>query len=62
MKRARDVRDQLQGLMERVEIELSSNPLDNMAIRKVRQLLNVLVVHGMKIYTRSQASPSLFHE
>ena len=35
MKRARDVRDQLEGLMERVEIELTSNPLDNIAIRKV---------------------------
>jgi len=35
MKRARDVRDQLEGLMERVEIELTSNPNDNTAIRKV---------------------------
>ena len=35
MKRARDVRDQLEGLMERVEIELTSNPHDNTAIRKV---------------------------
>ena len=35
MKRARDVRDQLEGLMERVEIELTSNPLDSIAIRKV---------------------------
>jgi len=34
MKRARDVRDQLEGLMERVEIELTSNPHDNIAIRK----------------------------
>ena len=34
MKRARDIRDQLEGLLERVEIESSSNPneLDN--IRK----------------------------
>ena len=35
MKRARDVRDQLEGLMERVEIELTSNPLDSIPIRKV---------------------------
>ena len=35
MKRARDVRDQLEGLMERVEIDLTSNPLDSIAIRKV---------------------------
>nr|CAB3237847.1 putative pre-mRNA-splicing factor ATP-dependent RNA helicase DHX16 [Phallusia mammillata] len=34
MKRARDVRDQLAGLMERVEIEPSSNPGDTVAIRK----------------------------
>ena len=35
MKRARDVRDQLEGLMERVEIEVTSNPLDTVNIRKV---------------------------
>ncbi|XP_053377201.1 pre-mRNA-splicing factor ATP-dependent RNA helicase DHX16-like [Mercenaria mercenaria] len=34
MKRARDVRDQLEGIMERVEIEVSSNPLDTANIRK----------------------------
>lgn len=34
MKRARDIRDQLVGLMERVEIQLSTNPADSMAIRK----------------------------
>ena len=33
MKRARDVRDQLEGLMERVEIDLSSSE-DVVAIRK----------------------------
>lgn len=35
MKRARDIRDQLEGLMERVEIEISTNPGDSVAIRKV---------------------------
>ena len=35
MKRARDVRDQLEGLMERVEIELTSNLYDIVAIQKV---------------------------
>ena len=35
MKRARDVREQLEGLMERVEIEISSNPNDSVPIRKV---------------------------
>ncbi|XP_055897569.1 pre-mRNA-splicing factor ATP-dependent RNA helicase DHX16-like isoform X1 [Biomphalaria glabrata] len=34
MKRARDVRDQLEGLLERVEIEVTSNPSDTVAIRK----------------------------
>lgn len=34
MKRARDVRDQLEGLLERVEIELASNPNDLDAIKK----------------------------
>ncbi|KAA8542531.1 hypothetical protein F0562_023683 [Nyssa sinensis] len=34
MKRARDVRDQLEGLLERVEIELTSNPNDLEPIKK----------------------------
>eukprot|EP00794_Sanderia_malayensis_P005734 gene5734-6435_t len=34
MRRARDVRDQLENLMERVEIELTSNPGDAVGIRK----------------------------
>lgn len=34
MKRARNIRDQLEGLMERVEIEISTNPGDSVAIRK----------------------------
>ncbi|KAJ9565366.1 hypothetical protein OSB04_001332 [Centaurea solstitialis] len=34
MKRARDIRDQLEGLLERVEIELVSNPGDLDAIKK----------------------------
>ncbi|KAJ9567348.1 hypothetical protein OSB04_003314, partial [Centaurea solstitialis] len=35
MKRARDIRDQLEGLLERVEIELVSNPGDLEAIKKI---------------------------
>lgn len=35
MRRAQDVREQLEGLMSRVEIEMTSNPLDDIAIRKV---------------------------
>ncbi|XP_025832794.1 pre-mRNA-splicing factor ATP-dependent RNA helicase DHX16 [Agrilus planipennis] len=34
MKRARDVREQLVGLMQRVEIEMVSNPLESANIRK----------------------------
>lgn len=34
MKRARDIRDQLEGLLERVEIELTSNMNDLDAIKK----------------------------
>ncbi|PRQ46765.1 putative RNA helicase [Rosa chinensis] len=34
MKRARDIRDQLERLLERVEIELTSNPVDLEAIKK----------------------------
>ncbi|KAM1021628.1 hypothetical protein ACFX2J_042511 [Malus domestica] len=34
MKRARDIRDQLEGLLERVEIELVSNMSDNETIKK----------------------------
>ncbi|KAG5618485.1 hypothetical protein H5410_018309 [Solanum commersonii] len=34
MKRARDIRDQLEGLLERVEIELTSNDNDYEAIKK----------------------------
>ncbi|KAF0900638.1 hypothetical protein E2562_033521 [Oryza meyeriana var. granulata] len=34
MKRARDIRDQLEGLLERVEIEISSNTSDLDAIKK----------------------------
>eukprot|EP00054_Salpingoeca_dolichothecata_P026405 m.188634 g.188634 ORF g.188634 m.188634 type:complete len:1056 (-) comp25647_c0_seq3:133-3300(-) len=34
MNRARDVREQLEGLMERVEIEITSDPSDHIGIRK----------------------------
>ncbi|XP_050204764.1 pre-mRNA-splicing factor ATP-dependent RNA helicase DEAH1-like isoform X2 [Mercurialis annua] len=34
MKRARDIRDQLEGLLERVEIEIASDPNDVDAIKK----------------------------
>ena len=34
MRRARDVRDQLEGLMKKVEIKMTSNVSDCVAIRK----------------------------
>ena len=34
MKRARAIRDQLQGLLERTEIDLLSNPMEHVGIRK----------------------------
>ena len=62
MKRARDVRDQLEGLMERVEIELTSNPHDNIAIRKVvnRLLREMFFCLGPKqLYWPSHAQEKL---
>ena len=39
MKRARDVREQLIGLMQRVEMELVSNPTEMINIRKVSNIM-----------------------
>ena len=47
MKRVRDVREQLEGLMERVDIEISSNPNDSVPIRKVTASFSLI-----KILTR----------
>uniref|UniRef100_A0AAY4EFR3 RNA helicase n=1 Tax=Denticeps clupeoides TaxID=299321 RepID=A0AAY4EFR3_9TELE len=38
MKRARDVREQLEGLMDRIEVEVCSADGDNMKIRKVIEI------------------------
>lgn len=35
MRRARDVREQIEGLMTRVEIEMVSNAAEDIGIRKV---------------------------
>ena len=48
MKRARDVRDQLEGLLERVEIEVMSNPGDTIGIRKVSSFI-VLSFRAMSL-------------
>lgn len=39
MKRARDVREQLVGLMQRVEMDIVSNPTEIINIRKVLERL-----------------------
>lgn len=46
MKRARDVREQLLGLMDRVEVELVSNPGDHDAVCRKRAI-NTLQSLGM---------------
>ena len=46
MKRARDVRDQLEGLMQRTEIELLSNQSDALAICKVQCLSVYILQHS----------------
>jgi hypothetical protein len=49
MRRARDVREQIEGLMIRVEIEMTSNPIDDVAIRKYysyEALTTVLVLNN----------------
>uniref|UniRef100_A0A8C4GE70 RNA helicase n=1 Tax=Dicentrarchus labrax TaxID=13489 RepID=A0A8C4GE70_DICLA len=38
MRRARDVRDQLEGLMDRIEVEVVSSQGDSLPIRKVRDI------------------------
>ena len=38
MKRARDVREQLEGMMERVEVEITTCNGDSVPIRKVQCL------------------------
>lgn len=43
MKRARDIRDQLEGLLERVEIEPTSNPSDLEGIKKAITSGNFLI-------------------
>ena len=50
MRRARDVRDQLEGLMERVEIEPTTSHGDSVAIRKVTlKLYQFCIAQMLKI-------------
>lgn len=38
MRRARDVREQLEGLMERIEVDITSSEGDYIPVRKVQAL------------------------
>ena len=51
MKRARDVREQLESLLDRVEIELTSSVHDNIAIRKVLFLYLILYCYVLVAVT-----------
>ena len=64
------MRDQLEGLMERVEVDITSNP-DTVAIRKVRVLVTdrgpaltctctLSIVHCQPLYFRPCLSFPLF--
>ena len=46
MRRARDVHDQLEALLERVEIPLIANPGDNISLRKVTGNIYIFKPHG----------------
>jgi hypothetical protein len=46
MKRARDVREQLAGLMQRVEIKLESNPSETINLRKVIKAKTIYMESG----------------
>lgn len=64
MKRARDIREQLEGLMERVEIEMSSAPRgDTINIRKVRRGEGEIRKWGKGVSRRMEIGGSwaLFH-
>ncbi|KAK4486391.1 hypothetical protein RD792_009065 [Penstemon davidsonii] len=63
MKRARDIRDQLEGLLERVEIEITTNPNDLDAIKKA--ITSGLFPHSAKLQMngsyRSLKHPQTVH-
>ncbi|KAG9131220.1 hypothetical protein Leryth_006078 [Lithospermum erythrorhizon] len=54
MKRARDIRDQLQGLLERVEIQTSSNSQDFDAIKKA--ITSGFFLHSARLYNKGSTS------
>ncbi|KAG9155201.1 hypothetical protein Leryth_020458 [Lithospermum erythrorhizon] len=58
MKRARDIRDQLQGLLERVEIQISSNSQDFDAIKKA--ITSGFFLHSARLYNNGLPSSSLY--
>uniref|UniRef100_A0A8C2GRB4 RNA helicase n=1 Tax=Cyprinus carpio TaxID=7962 RepID=A0A8C2GRB4_CYPCA len=67
MKRARDVRDQLEGLMDRIEVELCSCNGESVPIRKVISLFTPPPQRGFKTVKHQQTvyvhpNSSLFEE
>uniref|UniRef100_A0AAQ4P3Q1 RNA helicase n=1 Tax=Gasterosteus aculeatus aculeatus TaxID=481459 RepID=A0AAQ4P3Q1_GASAC len=67
MRRARDVRDQLEGLMERIEVEVVSSQGDSLPIRKVGETRENLANGGYKTVKHQQTvyvhpNSSLFEE
>nr|XP_054769577.1 pre-mRNA-splicing factor ATP-dependent RNA helicase DHX16-like [Lytechinus pictus] len=54
MRRARDVRDQLQGLMERVEMEIVSCGMDSVVIRKVIEIENGWLLEAAPHYYKAK--------
>lgn len=61
MRRARDVREQLEGLLERVEVGLSSCQGDYIRVRKVSvsliQCCPPSVSQGARVYLGPEATP-----
>lgn len=57
MRRARDVRDQLEGLMDRIEVEVVSSPGENLPIRKVSDAERSTVTYK-DTHTHKNSSPN----
>ena len=57
MRRARDVHDQLEALLERVEIPLIANPGDNISLRKVTGNIYIFKPHGSVSWSDRSLDP-----
>lgn len=65
MRRARDVRDQLEGLMERIEVEVVSCQGENVPIRKVsaakKHKLNIHPTLLLSVFNEPFTDEADFH-